>query len=386
MNHESIYPDVFRSGLENLQKAAAWDGNLLGLFSALEQFRRDLHGRRDVKSILEVTGLYAASLGLFEEIGFLLINPADFNFELAYCTPKDRTAFLDGLVRKEIRTGGFAWALRQNAPAFFRCPVESGTVCGVFHTLGVATRRLGMFCGILRGERAPSQELAFGLLSILLGACSDALAEVRVAEELQNKILAANDGLQRALRDNEVLARISEESPNPVIRVSQSGRVLYSNQAGLRVLGTLGWQVGDLISGHWMRLLEESFARASRHEFEAEVQGRGYTFLIVPVFEAGYANFYGTDITARKSAEAERERLIHELQDALSKVKTLSGLVPICAWCKKIRDDQGFWKEVEVFVQTHSEATFSHGVCPDCRKKWLAERSKRKVAESAPSI
>ena len=78
------------------------------------------------------------------------------------------------------------------------------------------------------------------------------------------------------------------------------------------------------------------------------------------------------DITARKLAETERERLIGELQEALAKVKTLSGLVPICAWCKKIRDDRGFWNEVEVFVQSRSFATFSHSVCPDCRTKILA--------------
>jgi hypothetical protein len=97
-----------------------------------------------------------------------------------------------------------------------------------------------------------------------------------------------------------------------------------------------------------------------------------YAFLVVPLPEAGYANFYGMDITARKSAETERECLIGELQEALAKVKTLSGLVPICAWCKKIRDDSGFWKEVEVYVQSRSDATFSHGVCPECRAKVLA--------------
>jgi hypothetical protein len=385
VNNESIYPELFKSGLQNLQQTGAWDGNLFGLFSGLDQFRREINDRRDVKSLLEVTGQYALSLGVFEAVGFLLINPADFNFELTHCAPEDRTAYVDGLVRKEIRSGGFAWALRQNAPAFFRCPGE-GEACGVFHTLGLATRRLGMFCGILRGERAPSQEVAFGLLSIILGACSDALADVRITEELQNKILAASEGLQRALIENEVLARISEESPNPVMRVSRRGQVLYSNQPGLAILRTLGWQVGDLISGEWMGLLQNCFARGTRHDFEAVVQGRAYALLIVPVSDADYANFYGTEITARKVAEAERERLIHELQDALSKVKTLSGLVPICAWCKKIRDDGGFWKEVEVFVQTHSEATFSHGVCPECRKTWLADRARQKLAETDTGI
>ena len=58
----------------------------------------------------------------------------------------------------------------------------------------------------------------------------------------------------------------------------------------------------------------------------------------------------------------------------MAKVKTLSGLVPICAWCKKIRDDSGFWEQVEVYIQDHSDAVFSHGVCPDCAKRMLEGR------------
>lgn len=68
----------------------------------------------------------------------------------------------------------------------------------------------------------------------------------------------------------------------------------------------------------------------------------------------------------RKAAEVDRERLIGELKQALAEVKTLSGLIPICARCKKVRDDRGFWSQVEAYVQRHSRATFSHGLCPDC--------------------
>jgi PAS domain S-box-containing protein len=75
------------------------------------------------------------------------------------------------------------------------------------------------------------------------------------------------------------------------------------------------------------------------------------------------------DITARKQSEAERDQLIQDLHDALANVKSLSGLLPICAGCKKIRDDQGYWSQVESYIQKHSEAKFSHGLCPDCLKK-----------------
>jgi PAS domain S-box-containing protein len=75
------------------------------------------------------------------------------------------------------------------------------------------------------------------------------------------------------------------------------------------------------------------------------------------------------DVTAPKRAERDRERLISELQAALSDIKTLSGLVPICSHCKKIRDDTGYWTQVEAYIQAHSQARFSHGICPECAKK-----------------
>lgn len=62
-------------------------------------------------------------------------------------------------------------------------------------------------------------------------------------------------------------------------------------------------------------------------------------------------------------------RLNAELEETLSKVKTLSGLLPICAGCKKIRDDEGNWHQIEVYITNHSEADFSHGLCPDCLKE-----------------
>ncbi len=66
--------------------------------------------------------------------------------------------------------------------------------------------------------------------------------------------------------------------------------------------------------------------------------------------------------------QAEREELVVSLQAALEKVKLLSGFLPICASCKKIRDDQGYWQQIESYIKKHSEAEFSHGICPDCAK------------------
>ena len=75
------------------------------------------------------------------------------------------------------------------------------------------------------------------------------------------------------------------------------------------------------------------------------------------------------EIEERKRAQLEKDNLIVELKDALRKVKTLNGLLPICASCKNIRDDNGYWNQIESYIKTHSEAEFSHSICPNCAKK-----------------
>lgn len=79
------------------------------------------------------------------------------------------------------------------------------------------------------------------------------------------------------------------------------------------------------------------------------------------------------DVTEKKTAEMEREKLIEELQKALNEIKTLKGIVPICSSCKKIRDDKGYWNQIENYIRAHSEAEFSHGICPDCAKELYPE-------------
>ncbi len=79
------------------------------------------------------------------------------------------------------------------------------------------------------------------------------------------------------------------------------------------------------------------------------------------------------DITERKRLETERDGIIRELQAALSEVKVLSGLLPICASCKKIRDDQGYWNQIEGYLMEHAGAAFTHGLCPDCVRHYFPD-------------
>ncbi len=81
-----------------------------------------------------------------------------------------------------------------------------------------------------------------------------------------------------------------------------------------------------------------------------------------PPYVVGHA----MDVTEQKKAEHQLQAALKELQKALGEVRTLKGLLPVCAWCKRIRTEAGDWTELESFITAHSEANFSHGVCPDC--------------------
>jgi len=83
----------------------------------------------------------------------------------------------------------------------------------------------------------------------------------------------------------------------------------------------------------------------------------------------------GSVLAERRQAEEAKAILIEEVERALSEVKTLRGLIPICAWCKNIRNDQGSWEQLEKYLRQHTQAEFSHGICPACLDKRLAQEA-----------
>ena len=162
------------------------------------------------------------------------------------------------------------------------------------------------------------------------------------------------------------------------------GRILDANPAACRMFEPTR---EEIIAAGRMRLIDASDPRlrnllAERQQTgraHGELNGRRRNGALFPV-EMSSVVFEGSvgqprtcliirDISERKTAEQERERLIRELQEALAKVKHLSGLLPICASCRKIRDEGGHWHSLEAYIRDHTEADFSHGICPDCRKK-----------------
>lgn len=219
-----------------------------------------------------------------------------------------------------------------------------------------------------------------GQLTGLVGSLTD------ITQRKQNEL---------ALRDGEEkLRHILQAAHDSIILLDKEGKIRLWNQAAGRIHGyspeeARGKNIIELLTP--ARDLEKRLA-AFR---ESLVSGQdatinqmtewtvrrkdGYEIMIelsLSVAMLGGHRFFlavERDITERKKSEMELELLIKSLEDALANVKTLRGLVPICAACKKIRDDQGYWNRVESYISAHSEARFSHGICPECVRKLYPE-------------
>jgi PAS domain S-box-containing protein len=169
-----------------------------------------------------------------------------------------------------------------------------------------------------------------------------------------------------------------------VVLVDAEGRIADLNPAmesiiGIRADELIGNPAARVFSD-WKDVIDILGAiKDERYETEiGEGKGRRFYDLYVSIVRSLQKECAGRiivfrDITIRKTVENEREGLISELQNSLREVKRLSGLLPICANCKKIRDDKGYWQDVEAYLNEHSDATLTHGICPECMKKLYPE-------------
>ena len=184
-----------------------------------------------------------------------------------------------------------------------------------------------------------------------------------------------------------------------VIITDAQSNITYVNPSFFRMFGyankseVLGMNAALLFPGEEIRHFSDvqaviDVSDGNTEEFTVQTKDGGVCFVEVSSsivrntagkIEGRMASF--VDITRRKQLEQEQKNLIQKLQDALDKIKTLRGLIPICAACKNIRDDRGFWHQVEEYISQHSEAKFSHGVCPDCMKKLYPEVQLEDLAE-----
>ena len=197
---------------------------------------------------------------------------------------------------------------------------------------------------------------------------------------------------ERALRKSEERFReLAELLPGAVVETDLAVNISYVNRMGMAMFGYSQAEVDAGLNGVDLICKSQRDTAASnlRLRIAGEVMGpkeyrmiakSGEQFWVVlnasRIYRKGAVEGLRvvlTDISELKAIEKERENLIDELQEALSEIKTLKGIVPICSKCKKIRDDQGYWNILETFIQEHSEASFSHSLCPECSEALYGE-------------
>jgi len=235
---------------------------------------------------------------------------------------------------------------------------------------------------------------------------------VRVSEYVESGELGqlglAFDGMAQQLAEREQELRkseseyrfLTENSADIVWRLDSNRCITYINPADERLRGyskeeVVGKRLIDLMPPedaerltkiHSERhALEQAGIATGLTSFDTSMYCKNGETICVEVLSSPIRNDNGTiigshgvarDISRRKKLEKEREILIEQLQSALAEIKTLSGMLPICCSCKKIRDDKGYWNQLETYISDHSDALFSHGYCPECAEKFFEDIDK----------
>jgi hypothetical protein len=190
----------------------------------------------------------------------------------------------------------------------------------------------------------------------------------------------------------DLLPQVLEALPVGVWIMDCTGCITHGNPAGRRIWGGARY-VGPARFGEYKGWWADTGRRIAADEWAAtRAISRGETSLDevidIECFDGSRKTILNSalplrnsagdiigaiiinqDITDRRRSELERERLMSQLQAAIAQVHTLSGLLPICAGCKKIRDETGRWLSMEAYVEGRSTVQFSHGICPDCKTR-----------------
>jgi PAS domain S-box-containing protein len=209
------------------------------------------------------------------------------------------------------------------------------------------------------GRRFPAQIL----LTLTKDKNSKPVGIIEIVQDLTESKRA-----EEVLQSSEAyLRKIIEKNADCIIIVDRNGVVCFVNPAAEALFGRKAEElIGELFGFPLTagEVTEIDIIRRDGGTRMAEVR-------VVEMNWEGKSTYLTSvhDITERKQAEEERKQMIVQLQDALEKVKTLSGLLPICYFCKKIRDDHGYWNKLEAYIETRSEAEFTHTMCQECARK-----------------
>ena len=234
------------------------------------------------------------------------------------------------------------------------------------------------------GEEAAVEMMKAGANDYII---KNNLSRLVPAIERELEVAQSRRARTRAEEALQFLAAIVESTEDAIYGKDLNGLVISWNKAAERIFG----YAAEEIIGHSVSILYpidrrdelvDLMGRIKHGQrvglFETVRLRKDGRFIPVSVTVSPVKDVRGKivggsaisrDITLRKNDERERFRLIEELTESLKQVKTLSGLLPICASCKRIRDDQGYWQQVETYITDHTHADFTHGICPDCLEK-----------------
>ncbi len=183
---------------------------------------------------------------------------------------------------------------------------------------------------------------------------------------------------------------LMDVSPDPIVIYDSKGNTTYINSAFENTYGftpeeVIGKKIqfvpedeADKTLDAWQRTIkgEKLYLETRRYTKTGECLDIQMSTAIVKDARGNHLEsiVIHRDITPLKNAEQEKETLIVELKEALASLKTLSGLLPICSKCKKIRDDKGYWNTLELYIEQHSNAMFTHSICQDCETKLYGDQ------------
>ena len=257
---------------------------------------------------------------------------------------------------------------------------------------------------------------ASGIIGLLFWRFSRAQLASQLAKAEQSLLREANEALQAEVterkRIEEALVQLSRQNEivlntagEGILGLDLEGNHTFVNPAAAKIFG---YEAGELIGRHshsmWHHTkpdgspyppeecpiyatlkdgavhqkVDDVFWRKDGTSFPVE-------FVSTPIRSQGKvtgAVVTFNDITKRKQEEAEREKLITELKDALARIKQLSERLSICSYCKKIKDDNGYWQQLETYISEHTDTLFSHGICPECAKKAYKELDEFKAKKN----
>jgi PAS domain S-box-containing protein len=249
--------------------------------------------------------------------------------------------------------------------------------------VGLMTTALATLVGVLLFVRpfpsSTTRSMQYETVAALfaLEGCGISL----LAGQLQDQRFKAKLEARDAKRARTELSDLIESIPDGFQALDLDFRVTFMNRAAERMLnqsseellGKIIWDGCPALDADVKGLLRQVMLVRTPGSSEVYCNpfGRWFSYHVNP-FREGISVLF-RDISERKNAEGERERLIRELQTALADVRTLRGLIPICAWCKRIRNDHGYWEQLESYIHKHSDADFTHGMCPDCARKHTEE-------------